>query len=307
MGKTLIAGIILSSLMLLIAVFGPLFAPHGPKDQVKIEYVVVEGGDSYVYAPPISPGKDGYPLGTDKDGYDILTKLLYGARYTILLSLGIAAARLAAGGLIGMLLGYFGKPTSKKSSGSSVWSVLNGIPTFLIVWLVMLGITMNPAASPIAMSLLLAGVLTLLGIPSIASTVREKTIVLRERQFVTAAEALGAGRWKVIGSHLLPHLKEAFLILLLQEVILVLSLFGQLALFHIFVGGTTEYFDPIEYHSRTNEWGGLIGQARGSFYANQWIFYSPLCAYVLLLISLHLLSKGLEKRYNRMFSNFSHL
>ncbi|MDQ6422549.1 ABC transporter permease subunit [Paenibacillus sp. LHD-117] len=306
MNKTLIAGLILTAAMLLTALFGPLLAPHDPKDQVKIEYVIDEKGDGSVIAPPVAPGAD-YPLGTDKNGYDILTKLLYGAKYTVFLSVGIALARVAIGGGLGMLLGYYGKPAAKREEGSSVWSMLNGIPIFVVIWLSMIGITMNPVASPFMMSLLLAIVLTIVGIPSIVSTVKAKTLVLRERQYVTASQTLGAGGGKIIRSHLFPHLKESFLILTVQEIILVLTLFGQLALFRIFVGGTTKYFDPVEFHSRTNEWGGLIGQARGNFYANEWIFYSPLAAYVILIVGFHLLSKGLEERYNRMFSKFSHL
>lgn len=306
MNKTLIAGLIITTLMLVVAFVGPFIAPYGPKDQVKIEYVLGDDGKGSLIAPPVAPGSD-YVFGTDKYGYDMLTKLLYGARYTILLSLGIAIARVAIGGSLGMLLGYYGKPSTKLASRASAWSMLNGIPVFVIIWLVMIGITINPTVSPLMMSLILGAVLLIVGIPSIVSTVREKTVVIRERQFVTAAQSLGAGGGKVIRSHLFPHLKESFLILIVQEVILVLTLFGQLALFRIFVGGTTKYYDPPEFHSRTNEWAGLIGQARGNFQVYEWIFYSPLVAYVVLIIGFHLLSKGLEKRYNRMFSKFSHL
>lgn len=307
--KTLIAGLVLAAIMVIIALIGPFIAPHEPDHQVKIEYIVGEDGEGYVVAPPVAPGSKEYPLGTDKNGYDLLTKLLHGAKYTIFLSIGIAVARVAAGGLIGLLLGFYAKPGREGKEGTgkaSFWSMLNGIPIFLIVWLMMIGITINPAASPFAMSMILAAVLLIVGVPSVASTVKEKAMIIRERQFVTAARSLGAGGWKIIVSHLIPHLKESFLILIVQEIILILTLFGQLALFNVFVGGTTMYFDPPEYHSRTSEWAGLIGHNRMSFYANEWIFYVPLAAYALLIIGFALVSKGLEQRYNRMFSKFSH-
>lgn len=305
MNKTLLAGLIVTGIMVIIGLFGPLFAPYSLDDQIKIEYIVGEDGEGTVIAPPVAPGAD-YPLGTDKNGYDLLTKLLYGAKYTIFLAIGIAVARVVLGGLIGLMLGYYGKQGANKK-GNSFWSMLNGIPIFLIVWLMMIGISINPNASPFMMSLLLAVVLFVIGVPSVASTVKEKTAVIREKQFVQASESLGAGGWKIIRSHLLPHLKESFLILMVQEVILILTLFGQLAIFHIFVGGTTMYPDPTEYYSRTNEWGGLIGQNRMNFYVNQWIFYVPLASYVVLILGFHLVAKGLEKRYGKMFSKFSHL
>lgn len=305
MNKTLIAGLILTSAMLLLALFGPLVAPYGPDEQLKIEYVIDDNGEGDLIAPPAPPGAS-YLLGTDQNGYDMVTKLLYGAKYTILLSLGIALARVVIGGGLGMMLGYYAKGEAIRMSSASPLSMLNGIPVFIIVWLLMVGITVNPVLSPVAMSLLLGSVLIIVGLPVVVSTVKEKTMVLRERQFVTASVTLGSSGGGIIRRHLLPHLKESFLILIVQEIILVLTLFGQLALFRIFVGGTTKYQSPPEFHSRTNEWGGLIGQARGNFQVYEWIFYSPLVAYVLLIVSFHLLSKGLEKRYNRMYSKFPH-
>ncbi|REK76701.1 ABC transporter permease [Paenibacillus paeoniae] len=305
MNKTLLVGLVVTGMMIFIGLFGPLLAPYGIDDQLKIEYIVDEDGKGMVIAPPVAPNAE-YPLGTDKNGYDLLTKLLYGAKYTIFLAIGIAIARVVIGGWIGLMLGYYGKG-EKKKKGQSFWSMLNGIPIFLIVWLILIGISINPNASPFMMSLLLAVVLLIIGVPSVATTVKEKTEVIREKQFVQASESLGAGGWKIIRSHLLPHLKESFLILIVQEIILILTLFGQLAIFHIFVGGTTMYPDPAEYYSRTNEWGGLIGQNRMNFYVNQWIFYVPLVAYVALILGFHLVSKGLEKRYGTMFSKHSRL
>ncbi|MHA6482725.1 ABC transporter permease [Paenibacillus sp. strain BS8-2] len=305
MNKTLLAGIMITSMMVLIAMIGPLIAPYGPYDQLKIEYVLDENGEGTVIAPPAPPGQQ-YLLGTDKSGYDMLTKLLHGAKYTIFLSIGIAFARVAIGGGIGMLLGFYSKSVAQRSTAASPGNLLNGIPVFIIIWLMMIGITINPVFSPLLMSLLLGAVLTIVGVPAIMSTVKEKTLVLRERQFVTASQSLGAGGGGIIRKHLLPHLKESFLILIVQEIILVLTLFGQLALFQIFVGGTIKYYSPSEFHSRTNEWGGLIGQARGNFQVYEWIFYSPLVAYVLLIVGFHLLSKGLEKRYNQLYARFPH-
>lgn len=306
MNKTLIAGLLITGVMILVALIGPLLAPHELDDQVKIEYIVDENGEGYVIAPPVAPSAE-YPLGTDRNGYDLLTKLLYGAKYSIFLSIGIALARVFVGGLIGMLLGYFSKESAAAKGGSSIWSVLNGIPIFLIVWLIMIGISINPNASAFEMSVILAAVLLIIGVPSVATTVKAKTMVIREKQFVTASQSLGASGWKIIRSHLFPQMKESFLILFVQEVILTLTLFGQLALFHIFVGGTTMYPDPTEYHSRSNEWAGLIGSGRMNFYVNQWIFYIPLAAYASLIIGFHLVSKGLEKRYGKMFAKYSHL
>ncbi len=306
MNKTLLAGLLIMAVMLTAALLGPSFAPHDLETSLKVTYFKNDEGKGEIIAPPVSPNMI-YPFGTDKNGYDLLTKLLHGAKYTLFLSFGIAFARVVVGGLIGMFLGYNGKKTEKGSGVLSAWKVLNGIPIFIIVWLIMVGISMNPTASPLYMSVIMAVVLTVVGVPSVASTIKDKTAVIRERLFVLASESLGAGHWKLIRSHFFPHLKESLLILIVHEVILILTLFGQLAIFNIFVGGTIMNFDPAEYQSRTGEWGGLIGQARNGIYAHQWILLIPLAVYTALIIGFHFISKGLEAHYQEKYSRFSHI
>jgi len=307
MNKTLFAGLLITAFMIAAALFAGSIAPHDLTEQVKIEYIPgKDGSKGTVLAPPVAPGAH-YPFGTDKHGYDLMAKLIDGAKYTIFLSIGVAFARVLVGGSLGVLLGYFGKRSSRRFLSSSVWNVMNGIPIFLISWLLLVGISINSELSPLSLSLLMGVVLTAVGIPSVASAVKEKTRVLRERPFVLAAYSLGANDWRILRSHLFPHLKESLLILIVQEVVLVLTLFGQLAIFNLFVGGTTMYMDPPEYHSRTNEWAGLIGQARGFLYVNRWILFIPLAAYVLLIMGFHLLSSGLEKLFHRRYAKFSQL
>ncbi|SEN99096.1 hypothetical protein [Paenibacillus sp. OV219] len=136
-------------------------------------------------------------------------------------------------------------------------------------------------------------------------------MVLREKQFVLSTKSIGAGRWTIMRTHLLPHLQESLLILFVQEIVLILSLFGQLAVFNFFVGGTLVYENPWPelplYVSRTNEWSGLIGQARSNLYIYQWVLFVPLLAFIMFIVGFHMISLGLEKMYKQKFSKFSHI
>ncbi|XID94483.1 ABC transporter permease [Paenibacillaceae bacterium WGS1546] len=304
MNRTLLAGLLITATMIAFTLFGHLFAPHDLAHQAKIEYIVQDDGKGVLLAPPVAPGEH-YPFGTDKHGYDMMAKLVDGAKYTIFLSVAIALARVVIGGGLGLLLGYFG--SRSKGRAPSYWSFLNGFPIFLIVWLVLVDIFINPSLSPLSIALLMGIVLTVIGLPSIVSATKEKTQVIRDKAFVLAAQSLGASPWKIVRSHLVPHMKESFLIMIVQEIVLVLGLFGQLALFNIFVGGTTMYFDPVEYYSRTNEWGGLIGQARNFLYIYHWMLFIPLAAYVVLILGFHLVSSGLEKLYGKRYAKYAHL
>ncbi|WP_274362290.1 ABC transporter permease [Paenibacillus thermotolerans] len=304
MNKTLLAGLMITGFMLLIAAFGPMFAPHELTDQATIEFVVKEDGSSDIIAPPVPPGNYSYPLGTDKLGYDILTQLLYGAKYTILAAVGIAFARVAIGGTIGMLLGY----TSSGKKGWQMWSLLGGIPMFIIVWFFLAGITFNPGLDPVKLTMLMGVVFLLVGLPSVIGSVKDKAFEIKNRQFVLASRSIGSGHWTIVRSHLFPHLKESMLILFVNEIILILALFGQLGLFRIFIGGTrVTCCDPVEYSSITKEWAGLISSAKLGIYINQWTLFIPLAAYVLLILGFYCVSKGLESKYKEKYSKAAHV
>jgi len=306
MNRALIAGLIITLVMIAASFFGQYLAPHHVEDQVAVHYAVDANGQGTLVVPPVSPNAE-YPFGTDKAGTDLMSKLIAGSKYTIIVSLVVAFARIIIGGIVGLLLGYFGKEKKSRAKRLPLWNVLNGIPMFIIVWMVMIGISINPVVSPIYLTIILAVVMTIVGIPSVASTIKDKTMVIREKQFIISARSIGAGPLTIIRTHIFPHMKESFIILFVQEIILILGLLGQLAIFNVFVGGTTMYVDPVEYVSRTNEWTGLIGQARDNLLIYQWILVIPLVAYIVFIFGFHLISVGLESIYKEKYSKVSHI
>ncbi|RAP75782.1 ABC transporter permease [Paenibacillus montanisoli] len=310
MNKILTAGLIITLLMMVAAFFGQFVAPHGLSEHVEVDYQIDENGDSVLLAPPYPPSASN-PFGTDKYGYDLMAKLIAGGKYTIIATISVAVVRIVIGGAIGLLLGYLSKSKPSRADRLPIWNALNGIPTLIIVWMIMIGISMNPEASPFKLALILSVVAALVGIPTVASTVKEKTIVLRDKQFVLSSKSIGASHWTIIRRHLIPHLQESFLILFVQEIVLILGLFGQLAIFNIFVGGTLVYNnpwpEPPEYVSRTNEWSGLIGQALSNLVNHQWLLFIPLLVYTVFILGFHMISLGLESMFKRRFSKFSHI
>ncbi|HZG77005.1 MAG TPA: ABC transporter permease subunit [Paenibacillus sp.] len=307
MNKSLSFGLLITAVMLAAALFGPQLAPHGIEDTAEIRFFINEDGEGDMIAPPVAPSKE-YPFGTDANGYDMLTKLLHGAKYTVFLSIGIALARVAIGGVIGMLLGFFGsRAGASRRKKVPFWNVLNGIPVFLMIWFIIYGVSYNPTTSPTYLAIVLGIVFVIIGLPAVIGPVRDKAAEIKERQFVLASRSIGANHWTIVRSHVFPHLKESFVVLFVNEIILTLTLFGQLAIFNIFVGGTTMTFDPVEYISRSYEWAGLIGAARNGIYVHQWILFFPLAAYVTLIVGFYFVSKGLETLYKEKYSKFSHI
>ncbi|MBO8171711.1 MAG: ABC transporter permease subunit [Bacillaceae bacterium] len=297
-------GLSLVLLFMLMAVVGPFFAPYDRDEQDGIKTIQTEEGPRIV-APPYPPSEEHW-LGTDKWGYDMLTMMLYGAKYTVFTALVVALLRVLIGGGIGLYLGI--RPGGKKWQLQTGW--LGSIPPFIMVYFLLLAINFNSPLSPLELVVIQGIVMTILGVPGIISTIQEKTIDLKKNLFVTASQAMGAGKWHMITRHIFPLLKENLVVLLVNEIILVLNLIGQLGLFYLFLGGTiVEYgfFGPENFLSRTFEWAGLIGLGKNFLLINQWMVIPPILAFMMLIFSFYILSRGLEQKYQQTYHKAPHI
>ncbi len=287
--------------LLFIAVFGPSIAPYPRDYSEKLEVIQTPSGPETVYPP--RPPSARHWLGTDRWGYDLLSLILYGAPFTVFTVFGVAAFRVVLGGLTGMLGGLRAEVQPRGGRGGA----LSAMPAFIVVFLAMFGINFASPVPPIQLTLIQAGIMVVVGIPAVATVVRQKTYLEMQRPFVTAAVALGARRPRIGARHILPQLRADLLLLMLSETILALNLLGQLGIFQLFLGGTRLSMDPIMYYSITHEWAGLIGQSRASIQANQWTVLAPMGAFVVAVLGLFFLLRGLEEHLHRTQSPPSRL
>ncbi|RAT95897.1 ABC transporter permease [Brevibacillus sp. Leaf182] len=291
-------GSIFVFLLIVIAVAGPYMAPYELEYQAKMRHEVVNGKQVMV-SPPLPPSGE-HLLGTDKWGYDLLTLLLHGAPYTVFITLAIAFIRVLLGTWIGLYIGIQDKEQRWWMAIENAWSYM---PVFIPVYFLLRGINVNSELPTFTLVLLFIGLVSVLGTPSVASSVRQKAEQIKESQYVLAAVALGAGRNQIVFRHILPHLKEQLIIILVTEMIAVMTLMGLLGIFDMFVGGTNMTFDPVLYHSVTHEWAGLLGSYRGFIYSNYtWIFLVPLGAFMIAIGSFSLLAKGLRDKFEQTYS-----
>lgn len=289
--KKLIAGISLLSIFIIIALFGPSLAPYEDTYSKKIDYIQTPEGEKMV-SSPFPPTKK-FIFGTDKWGYDILSLTLYGAKYTVFITLIVAFVRVLIGGLAGIFAAL--NEVKAKRRGSTI-TVLSAVPNFIIIYFVMLGVNINSPLSKAALLMIPAILMIVLGISGVYQVVFSKTMELKTEQYVLAAQTLGGGKLHLLRKHILPALLGNMLIIAVSEAVLVLHLIGQLGIFNLFIGGTvTQIGPPTLYISVLHEWSGLIGQARGFMYHSQWIILFPLLVYILFLFSLYLVSAGLNE------------
>ncbi|MBY0122633.1 ABC transporter permease subunit [Bacillus sp. S/N-304-OC-R1] len=292
---SLYIGTFFVGVVLFLCIFGPMMAPHYLTEMLETQYI-----NGKILAPPLAPFKnESYLLGTDRWGYDLMSMILYGIRYTVFVSITVTIIKMLFGTVLGLYVGTWKKAPGFIGAFENAWSY---IPLFLILYFFMSPISFNSylhSSTLIGYFIIIASIIS---IPSIVSSVRQKTAELYKSVYIEAANVLGAGRNRLIWKHIFPQLKETLLVMFIMEIVYVITIMGQLSLMNIFIGGTTVRFDPLIYLSVSKEISGLVGQARGNIYGNTHILIIPLIVLLFTTISFSLLANGLKNRFQANYA-----
>jgi len=176
-----LAGLGLLVVVVLAALAAPVLAP-APPDRLAL-------GES------LQPPTPAHPCGTDYYGRDVLSRVLHGARVSLAISLSAQLVALGLGVTLGVLAGYFG--------GWVDLAVMRTVDVFLAFPDLLLAIGIAAALGPGLPSVLVA--LGLVGWPGLCRLVRGEVMALRERDFIQAAKAIGAGHGWILWRHVLPN------------------------------------------------------------------------------------------------------
>ncbi len=176
-----VTGLALVALLIAFCVLGPIIHPT---DQVHTNVELTN----------LAPSA-GHPLGTDADGYDVLGRLMVGGRATLEIALAVAALATLLGALWGAVAGLAG--------GALDALMMRIVDTFLALPAVFVLIYLATIVQPTVP--LLIGVIALFSWLGPARLIRGETLSLRTREYVEAARAMGAGRWRTIVRHVLPN------------------------------------------------------------------------------------------------------
>ncbi|MEK7210677.1 MAG: ABC transporter permease [Candidatus Binatota bacterium] len=181
-------GALILILLLGVAILAPVLAPHHPTEQ-NLEMDL------------LASSKD-HPLGTDKLGRDILSRILYGARISVLVGISTVSVSLLIGLLVGSLSGYF---------GGWVDQLLMRLVDILLAFPgILLAIAFTAVLGPGLNHVILA--LCLIGWTGYARLVRGEVLAIRERDFIHAAQALGGSPARIVLLHMLPNILPPLLI-----------------------------------------------------------------------------------------------
>jgi peptide/nickel transport system permease protein len=258
----LLAGLVLVSLVVVVAIAAPWLTRYPPSA------IVVES-----YTGPLPPGP-GHPLGTDTLGRDVWARLAYGARTSLVVGSLAMAISLLVGVTIGLLAGYFGG----RLDAALMWCVdlVLTMPTLLL--LIVLATVLPPSLLTIPL------VIGVVGWTTFARTVRGEVLSLKEREYLLAARALGATHGRILLRHLLPGVLPGVLVLAAIGMSGAIGLDAGLSYLGLGV--------PLP----TPSWGRMVSEVQTYFAVAPWLVVFPGLAISIAVIGFNLIGYGLIDR-----------
>ncbi|MEI6836593.1 MAG: ABC transporter permease [Alcaligenaceae bacterium] len=274
-------------IILLIAAFGAdLFAPHNPFDLATINLIDA-------LKPPVwhADGTKEYLLGTDSQGRDLLSALMYGTRVSLLIGLAAVIGAMFLGIVLGLISGYAGGRTDALIM--RIADVQLSFPAILIALLidgvarvVVPGDMHEVIAFPV-----LIGAIALAGWPQYARTVRGSTLVEKNREYVQAARVIGISPPVIMFRHVLPNVLGPVLVL------------ATIHLASAIITEATLSFLGVGVPPTSPSLGTLIRIGNDFLFSGEWwITIFPGAALVLLVLSVNLLGDWLRDALNPRLS-----
>jgi peptide/nickel transport system permease protein len=258
------------SLVLVVLVFTAVFAaslaPHSP----------TEGNIMRKLVPPIwmERGTWDHPLGTDRFGRDMLSRIIYGSQISLVVSILVIGVAGTIGTLVGLIAGYRGGWTDAVLM--RLTDIGLSLPTILIA--VVLVAVSEPSFGNVIL------VISLLLWPRFARQIRGETLAIKEQDFVALAVVAGRSSAWIISRHIFPNVVPTLLVICTLQVGYVILLEGSLS----FLGVGVPPPNPA--------WGLMIADGRGFLATAWWITLFPGLAMLLTVLAVNLLGDWLRDR-----------
>lgn len=278
---TAIVAAVIAAVCIFCSVFAPWVAPHNPFDLATLEL-------SDARLPPAwaEEGKARYLLGTDDQGRDILSALMYGARISLFVGLASVALSLVVGVGLGLLSGFAGGKVD--AFIMRVCDVMLSFPSILVALLIDgVGRAMFPNAhETLAFGVLILAI-SLTGWVQYARTVRGSTLVERNKEYVQAARVIGVAPLRIMVRHVLPNVMGPVLVLATIQVAAAIITEATLSFLGVGVPPTSPSL------------GTLIRVGNDFLFSGEWwITIFPGAMLVLIALSVNLLGDWLRDALN---------
>lgn len=257
-------GTVIVIVFIVLAVIGPAIAPYSAR-----EFIRDENG---ILMRRAAPSWD-HPFGTDKEGRDVFSRVIWGAREIILLPGAATLIAVVLGTCFGLTIGYVGGWLDE--TASRILDSLLSIPA-LVLALVMLG-TLGP--TPIGIVV----VVVLLYTPIVTRVIRSATLNIRDSGYVEAARLRGESTLYILFREILPGVLPALAVEAALRFSYAIFLIASLG----FLGLGVQPPSP--------DWGRMVEEARGEYLRAPWSLWAPAGAIASLVIGVNLMADGLRR------------
>lgn len=255
--KVAAAGAAIMLVSVAVALTAPLLATHSP--------LALDPADR------LRPPGPAHWLGTDDVGRDIYSRVIYGSRISLLVGASVVTLASLAGLVMGLLGGFY------RSLDYPIMRVMDGLMAFPGI---ILAIALMASLGPSLFNVILA--LSVVYTPRVARLVRGSVLVLREAQYVEAAQALGQRGPRILAAHILPNCLSPLIVQ--ATFTFAAAVLGEAALSFLGVGA------PPHIPS----WGNILSDARTYLHQAPWMTLAPGAAIMATILGLNLLGDGLR-------------
>jgi peptide/nickel transport system permease protein len=261
--KLALLGFTIIFIVVAAALFAPLIAPYAPQEQL-FDGLTLEGA-------PLPPG-GAFVLGTDLLGRDLLTRLLYGARTSLVIGVLANGISLFIGVLVGLTAGYL-----RGWVGTALMrftDLMMAFPALLLA--ICLSAILQPSIWIVVM------VIALVSWVQTARVIYTETTALAERDFIAAERTIGAGTARILFRHILPHLVPTIIV------------WGTLGISTTVLLEATLSFLGVGVQPPTPSWGNIIFENQTYFQSAPWLVFIPSAAIIGLALAFNLVGDALR-------------
>jgi peptide/nickel transport system permease protein len=256
-------GVVILGTMIGVALFAPQLAPYDPivpQLSARLQPPVWDGGSAW------------HPLGTDDLGRDMLSRIIFGARISLVVGFVAAVGGSVVGTTLGLIAGYVG--------GWVDAALMRLVDVWMAFPFILLALATIAVLGAGVRNLIIVFVVT--GWMTYARVTRAATLTVRSMEFVTAARASGAGSGRIIGRHLLPNLVAPIIVLTSFQIASLIMAEAALS----FLG--------LGVRPPTPAWGSMMAAGRGLIQDAWWVSTLPGVALALTVLGVNLLGDGLR-------------
>ena len=287
--KGAVAGIVVSVLFFTVAMLAPVFAPHNP--------LKLNSGKDYLPPAWVEKGANGkasdpnFLLGTDTLGRDVLSRVIYGARVSMIVGLVPTFIILVVGVAIGLFAGYYGGRWD--NALMRVTDVIYAFPDLLFFIVVMVALRDTFIGNLFNGLFLLFAALALVNWVGDARIVRGQVLSLKNNEFIEAARCIGAKDSRIMIKHLLPNTLGPIIIVTAMGIpglIITEATLGYLGL------GLRPATDPSSFF--ITSWGVLMLEGQSAINAQPWILLAPAICVSLVVLAFTFLGDGLRDAFD---------